>query len=145
MRNLKLYARRGRIAITAAAATLAASVAALTAVMLSQDPSRLLGLQQVAALVVAIAMGWQLRMRLRPVIELSDRRLELSGLASFRPRSLDLSQVRSVADETRSVHRIWDTLCVDLGSRDIVRIHLSELEHDDRARVRAALHEASGS
>lgn len=137
------YARRERVALTGAGLATACIMILLSGLRTIESPSLRHASEVVASVTLTIALSLQLRARLRPIMTLSDGRLDLGPLASFRKRLLDLSEVDSVEDETNLLGRVWEMLRVRLKSGRSIRIHLTELEQEDRAAVRAALNEAA--
>jgi hypothetical protein len=137
------YARRERVALTGAALATACIMILLSGLRVVEGPSIRHVSELVAIVSMAIALGYQLRAQLRPIMKLSEGQLELGPLAGFRKRLLVLSDVESVEDETGLLGRVWEMLRVRLKSGRSIRIYLTELEQEDRAAVRAALNEAA--
>lgn len=133
------HARRGRVALTGAGFATACIMILLGGLRAVEGPSIRHVSEVVAIVSLAIAMGLQLRARLRPIMKLSDGRLELGPLAGFRKRVVDLSQVESVEDETNLLGQVWEMLKVRLKSGGSIRVYLTELDQEDRAVIRAAL------
>jgi len=136
------YAKRSRVVLTAIAIAFFLFTTLYTAALLTegQDVGLLL---QVLFGVIAVAVGLAvLRLRRRPVVEVSDDSVRLTALAAFRPRELRFEELAAVEPETGALGRLSETLRLHLSSGEVVRLVLAELDQGDRVALRALLEDA---